>query len=414
MARIIYLIRQCWLDFWAAFGLLKEQLDKKSNNKIRVGFMCQYIPAWNKLLPVYNKLKEDDRFEVYLLCVPNRIENKQLVSPENLDNDTYEYFKEKGYDAINTLIGKNEWLDLKGMGLDYIFYTRPYNSFMPEVYSSKSVSKYSKICVMMYGMILVENEWNTALNRDFFRHVYCYFAETECSMKMNKKHYPITHMLGIQKSIYHGMPALEQFMKAKEEKTNVWDFSDNTFRVMWTPRWTTEPSLGGTNFFLYKEALLNFAKEHKDMDFLFRPHPLAFQNFMKTGEMTENEVTAYKQQISDLSNVCLDVEKEYVATMWNSSVLVSDLSGVVPEYFVTGKPIIYCRTNMILQPTAHFNKLIEGCYSVSNEEELFYWLEELQRGNDPLYGKRQQIIEELFGEKLNSASDLILNELTSR
>ena len=164
---------------------------------------------------------------------------------------------------------------------------------------------------------------------------------------------------------------------------------------------------------MYKDALLDFAKEHGDISFLFRPHPLAFANFIKTGEMSEDEVAKYKQNISELPNVCLDIEKEYVATMWNSSVLVSDFSGVIPEYFVTGKPIIYCETNMILQPTEDFTKIISGCYCVKNEEELFHWLMELKSGNDPLYEKRQLIIEELFGEKLNHASDMILHELTS-
>lgn len=413
MARIIYLIKLCWLDFWAAIGLLQERFIKRTNDKIKVGFICQYIPAWNKLLPVYNKLKSDSRFEVYLLCVPNRIEDGRLVSPESLENDTYEYYCQKGYEAVNTLIGKDTWLDLKEMKLDYIFYTRPYNSFMPAEYSSKAVSKYSKICVLLYAMTLAENEWNTALNRDFFRHVYLYFAEIASGVKVNKKHYPVTHALGLRKSVYHGMPAIEQFMEAKDEKTKVWDFSENEFRAMWTPRWTTDLSLGGTNFFLYKDALLDFAKEHGDISFLFRPHPLAFANFIKTGEMSEDEVAKYKQNISELPNVCLDIEKEYVATMWNSSVLVSDFSGVIPEYFVTGKPIIYCETNMILQPTEDFTKIISGCYCVKNEEELFHWLMELKSGNDPLYEKRQLIIEELFGEKLNHASDMILHELTS-
>ena len=218
-------------------------------------------------------------------------------------------------------------------------------------------------------------------------------------------------MLGVRKSICYGMPALQQLLEKNVAKTKVWDFSDNTFRVMWTPRWTTDLSHGGTNFFEYKDSLLAFADKNPDMDFLFRPHPLAFDNFIKTGEMTVEEVTAYKQKIADMSNVCLDVEKEYVATMWNSSVLISDLSGVMPEYFITGKPIIYCGTNMILQPTEHFQSIIDGCYCVKNEEELFHVLTELKKGNDSLYEKRQQIMKEVFGKNLSRASEMIVEEL---
>lgn len=411
MARIVYLIKQCWLDLLAVFDLLQERFVKRTNDKIRVGFVCQYIPAWNKSLPVYEKLKADSRFEVFLLCVPNRIEDGILQSPEDMSNDTYAYFTEHGYEAVNTLIGPNQWLDLKAMELDYVFFTRPYNAFMPEEYSSKRISRYSKICVLLYAMLLTKDAANTSLNRDFFRHVYCYFAETECSMRINKKHYPVSHLLGIRKSICYGMPALQQLLEQKDAKTDVWNFSNNDFRVMWTPRWTTDLSHGGTNFFVYKDSLLEFADKNQDMDFLFRPHPLAFDNFIKTGEMTADEVAVYKQRIADADNVCLDVEKEYVATMWNSSVLISDLSGVMPEYFITGKPIIYCGTNMILQPTEHFQSITEGCYNVKNKEELFQVLAELRKGNDSLYEKRQQIMKDVFGADLSRASEMIVEEL---
>lgn len=404
------MIRAKILDILSVVAFLQERCRKRNNQKIRVGFMCQYIPAWNKSLPVYNKLKNDDRFEVFLLCVPNRIENRQLVNSDDLTNDTYDYFIEQGYEPINTLIGKNEWLDLKELNLDYIFFTRPYNSYMPKAYSSRRVSAYAKICVLLYAMTITKSE-NIMINVDFFRNVYCYFAETSFIAAINKKQLKLTHKLGLQKTVCYGMPALEQILLDKEKKGEIWNFSKNEFRVMWTPRWTTDIKLGGSNFFVYRDALLKYAEKERDIDFLFRPHPLSFPNFIKTGEMTKEEVDVYREKINKMENVFLDEEKEYVSTMWESSVLVSDLSGMMPEYFVTGKPIIFCGSNMYLEPAEHFAKILEGCYTVYNEQELFECLERLKAGDDPLKEKRAQIIGEVFGSTLGNASQMIVKEL---
>ena len=138
---------------------------------------------------------------------------------------------------------------------------------------------------------------------------------------------------------------------------------------------------------------------------------MAFDNFIKTGEMTESEVAAYKAYCEALPNVQIDERKEYVSTMWASSVLVTDYSGIVPEYFVMDKPLIFCTSNMILQPTEFTRRMLQGCYLADNEEELERHLENLRAGNDYLRETRKEIIQELFGETLFTSVRDILDEL---
>lgn len=65
---------------------------------------------------------------------------------------------------------------------------------------------------------------------------------------------------------------------------------------MWTPRWTTNKKLGGSNFFVYYKLLLEYAEKNDDVDLLCRPHPLMFDNFLKTGEMKIEEIDDYKKE----------------------------------------------------------------------------------------------------------------------
>lgn len=405
-------VKGCVMDGKVIPNFLSERRINRGDGPIRVAFFCQYIPAWTKVEPIYHLMREDERFEPYLICIPSGIRNNRLIHPDSLENDTYDYFREHGYeDAVNALVGKEKWLDLEAMGLSYIFYPRPYNSFMPECYTSRRVSRYSRVCIIMYGMTLTEEVSNTTLNRDFMASVYYYFAETTFAMEKNRKNNSVLHRLGLQKTVCLGMPVLEALSRKRNAVSPSWAFSKNQFRIMWTPRWTTDQAEGGSNFFTYYQRLLDYAEEHPDVDLLLRPHPLTFPHFIETGEMTAEEVTAYQARCASLQNVQLDTQSEYEATFWGSSVLVSDISGMMPEYFTTGKPLIYCASNMELKLSDFSRRMVEGCYVVYNEEELFHCLEDLQAGNDPLREKRATIKKELFGETCEGASARIVEEL---
>lgn len=109
-----------------------------------------------------------------------------------------------------------------------------------------------------------------------------------------------------------------------------------------------------------------------------------------------------------MDNVCMDIEEEYNATIWNSSVLVSDISGIMPEYFVTGKPIIYCSSNMELTLGKHTKEMLKGCYIAKKPEEMFKYMDMLKKGKDPLQKTRKQLISQLFGNDINNSSKKIV------
>jgi len=395
----------------AARHLKKERKRPKPAGPIRVGFLCQYLPAWSKVSAIYEKMLADPRFEPCLICVPSeQVMGKDsfAITPEN---DTYDYFISQGYDAINALEGPNQWLDLETLGLSYLFYPRPYQHLLPGPYNTWLVSQYCRVCILMYGMVFAKEDMQTALNQNFMSHVYFYFAENTFAQTANRKLNRLGHRLGLQKSVCLGLPVLENLQKKQGCPSPAWDFSDNTFRVLWTPRWTTDKKLGGTNFFTYYQALLDFAEQNPDMAFLHRPHPLALSHFQETGEMTPQQVQDYIARCEHLENVALDKLPAYETTFWGSSVLVSDVSGMVPEYFFTGKPLIFCATNMELTLAPYIRRLLEGCYVVNNQEELFQTLRDLKNGQDPLAEKRKQIALELFGDPNLSPSSNIIEAL---
>lgn len=381
----------------------------KSKDVINVGFLAQYIPAWNKFEGVYREMLNNSRFNPFIICIPENINSETI---EKRKNDTYEYFISQGYDVINALQEDGSWYDLKQLSLRYVFYTRPYNYYLPEEYTTGNVSKYAHTCLIMYGMSITTSECKTTLNIDFTKDLKYYFAESECIKEKLISEYPISTRLGIRKVLNCGSTGLEQVILDKDKQTDEWDFYDGKFRAIWTPRWTTDPqSLGGSSFFLYYKDIVEYAKKHSDVSLLLRPHPLMFDNFIKTKEMTQEEVESYKELIQETLNTKLNESKEYDAILWNSDVLISDLSGIMPEYFITGKPIIFCSKNIDIPLFSNIEKMMEGCYIAYSKEEMFGFLEQLRTGNDPLKEKRQTLIEELFGNDIGNTSKRIVENI---
>lgn len=387
----------------------------KENSNLCVVFITQYIPSWKKLEPIYRGLLEHKNVKPIIFCVPSNIENSCLINSDlgQSYNDTYEIFKKEGYDAINALSDNGEWVDLKALKPSCVFYTRPYNPFMPVEYSSDEVSKYTKVCVMLYAMILTKKDMQVELNDYFFRDVYCYFAENSEAAEFVKKHYWLTYKKNLRKVCNYGSPVYEEILKSKDIKNSVWDFAGTRYKVMWTPRWTIDKTLGGTNFFEYKDVILDYAKKHNDVAILIRPHPLMFNNFIKIGKMSVEEVEDYKNRVEELENVKLDTEQEYIATFWESDMLLTDFSSIITEYLITDKPIVYCDTNSEFELVGTGQAFIDACYKVYSKDEVVYYLEHLKDGKDELYKKRIETKKNIFGDSLNICTDMIINEIMS-
>lgn len=397
----------------AALELLPWRFAKRyADRPIRVCFVQQDPNCWNKSKALYAKLLQDSRFTVHLLCVPDPFD------PDT--GSTYRFFAENGYDAIDARIGegpwstgenKGEWFDLQALEPDYVFYQQPYDAYLPTCYQSKAVSKYAKLCITPYGFALTK-ELLSCMELDFFRRIYCLYGVSETEKAYNTRRFLPSHKLGIRHSKYLGTLVFSDLLSHKAEQSPSWSFSQGGFRVIWTPRWTTDPKIGGSNFFRYKDFFPEYARKNPGVDLLFRPHPMAFANFVRMGQMTQQEVDDYIALIESGKNTALDKEKGYDATFWQSDVLVTDISAIIIEYFVTGKPIIFCETlPLTCTYLDFFEKILSVCYIARNENELTEYLDRLQKGDDPLKQARQEMIRALFGEDLTATATAIAEDL---
>lgn len=391
MYKLKLCIKQCVdliLDY-RSYRILKVQKRKRYENKeeIKVLFICQMPQLWDKLSGIYEAMLESEIFSPYILAVPENVYDRS-------SNVCYEYFSKK-YDHVIDSIENGNWHNISKGVYDYIFYQRPYDSKLPKNYRSSQLMKKGKICYLAYGYLLSKTNEELCMDKAFFRNVYLYFAENEYVKTYNQKRFPKTHSEEVRKTVYTGYPAL---MGMQVEHSNVSNIKDkkNEKTVIWTPRWTTNKKVGNSNFFKYKENMLHFFIGRENTKLIFRPHPLMFDNFIKTGEMRRDEVEKLKNIFYTTSNLKLDMEANYFKEFWESDLLITDISSIIIEYLITGKPIIYCETD--IEPNDFMNEILSVCYRVQDWNELRNIMEELISGNDFLRADRERLAEKISGE----------------
>ena len=102
-----------------------------------------------------------------------------------------------------------------------------------------------------------------------------------------KKRFKKTSEKGYQHFEYLGYPSLEPFMKIKNR--------NEIKSIIWTPRWSYNKTIGGSHFIEYKDSFVSIKEKFSEIELVFRPHPLMFDNLIFEKRMTKSEVDEFKK-----------------------------------------------------------------------------------------------------------------------
>ena len=377
-------------DYRSVFYLMKNQrLKRTSNSVIRVAFLVQMAEVWDKEEPVYESLKKNSKFEVKLIVIPpfNRI----LNSVEKVYNNNY--FLKRYPEAIPAYF-QGKWIDLKDK-FDYFFYQRPYDSYLPKKYQSRNLVKYAKCCYIPYGFCGSDNFDETLTGKNFFRNIYFAFLESGYYSNLLNRKFESTKKLHNFENI--GYPALSPYFSIASSKTYK--------RILWTPRWSYDSLIGGSHFIEYKETINQLATIYPDITLTFRPHPLLFEELVVKDLMSDSEIEDYFHKIAQL-NIKYDKGEPIFETFENTDILITDYSSIIIQFFITGRPIIYCESiNIPLNET--YLKLAEGMYVAKSDKDILKFMNELQHGNDYLFDKRKEIIRTCLKQHMNATMNIV-------
>ena len=366
--------------------LLKK---KTGHDVISVAFIVQMPEIWDKEAPVFEAMLSDARFNARLIVVPSYDYAKGQIKEYG---NELEYFVNKyGSECIVKAYKDNGWTDLEQLDLDYVFYQRCWENYLPEQYHTKNVIRYSKTCYIPYAVGLFDG--SDYYKKNFFTNLYACFCSTR---EQTAFHVQNTK----RKIVFCGCPVIERYADIAKKLTP----SDRK-KVLWTPRWTDDAFFGGSTFFENMYNILELKDAHSDIDLVLRPHPMTFPTAVRNGKMTEEEVEEYKNKVKT-SGAVFDSNVFIEDSLFSTDILITDYSSIVWEYFIFGKPIIYC-TDTDIDFEEVYKKITRVVYKAKDWEEIKKITSMLLAGEDPMYTERIKLVKEIVDENADATKRII-------
>lgn len=399
-----------WINIPSFQKSMKRIKNRKKNKNIRIGFVLRKAEDWPVIQSVYQKVLDDDNLEPIILLVPEMNYSYYIKLRDIQWDKIYEFGENVIHDNVLRTYDPmtNLWQDPAKMNLDYIFVTCPYETYLPRLYRASNLRKYSQVCYIPYGFPLFDDN-RVLYNMHFIRNVSMIFCEQSSSKIYINKQLSATINSNNQKVFLCGYPKFDLIEQNVGRESTIWPRkkNDSITRILWTPRWTTDPKLGGSHFFAYKDQIIEWAKRDTSIDLVFRPHPLALEHYISTGQMTEKEQEEYLNLYYQCSNANIDRTSYYFNTFYSSDCLITDVSSIIVEYMFTGKPIIYCYSDNETELTVP--ELRDCLYCVDSFEKIKEVVGQIRRGDDSKKEMRQNLICKI--KPFSSAAEEILQKI---
>ena len=381
-----------------SYSMIKKYQNERSlvsESPIHIGFVVQMPELWDKIEPLYEMMVNDQEYITTMLIVPHFDFLAYDIAAYGQEKD---YFIGKCKEKYILAFNDGKWVDVASLQFDYIFYQRPYNQYLPKELQSQSLVKIGRLCYIPYAT--PEMKSTGLYPKSFFKDLYFGFLESQEAADFNNKKYK-----GASFNRFYniGYTAFERCMQLSTKFTS--NDTSREYNVLWTPRWSYDPIVGGSHFIEYNQNLTLY--NWGNNKFIVRPHPLMWDNFIRTNILEKYEIDRIKETWKN-NNISIDDNKDILSTFKFTDVLISDRSSVIPMFFMTGRPIIYCPTDTEYGPL--FQDILPGLYIAESFDDITDVLNNLFNGNDNLKSKRQEIIKTKFLQHEN-ATESIYNRI---
>ena len=378
---------------------------KEKNNKCRLVFIVQRTEVFNSVRSIAETAGNDARFEVYFLPLP-RCQNGRFELLWDTYDNVVTFCKKLGFGTVLEMANetRDTYFDLSKLNPDVIFLNVPYTRQYPKPYRIEQLAKIAKVCTIPYGYSMIESHLHLIYGDPvFMQNIDYIFAGSPLEFGFLKPKVALAERRG-KRIVYNvGFPRFDLMNKSCAQKKC----------VLWLPRWTANVGLQASNeqssFLEFKDSFLQFAKEHPDVRFVIRPHPLMFENYQSKGIMTKEEVDAYLEAIRTMENMSLDSDSDYLQALNGATVLLADFTSLLAEFYISEKPVVF--TGDTTDFSAYDKPMLDTFYFAGRWEEVERTLNALLSGDDPKAAQRKQNVKDFLPETKQSVGRTILDIL---
>ena len=295
-----------------------------------------------------------------------------------------EYFANRGYQT--KCLNKEDDLTpipLSSLHPDILIYLQPWglsNVHQPIAASECALTYYLPYCTFSYGNRL------EMYDLPFVRFVYCHMMDNDRWVAYYRKLSSPFRFGCIMKGV--GSPYCEQILNRGDVKTS-------KKCIIYAPHWSFKHEKNKSMYYISTFdwsgiPMLEFAKAHPEINWIFKPHPGLRAKLESTGFMANEEIDRYYKTWEQLGESNYD--SDYDELFARSTAMVTDCSTFLVEYLVTGKPLIRLTSKSSAKPMPPNEMLLDAFYVANDVNSMLRQLEKIAiNGSDTMWGLRQRV-----------------------
>lgn len=366
---------------WRVLQRIRRKIGR--GEKLRVAFVESEIAKW-KTQSLFDLMKADEHYEPFMLiCKRDRDETKGEAEIRRRVNESLSYFRRQGNDCIDALdMDDLNLLNIRKFNPDIIFYQQSW--FAASIFDAV---KFALPCYVPY---YVANYGSIDLDSKLLMHRFLayFFMQSEAWVSALTAWAPWYYYSGKMLPFGHTMLDYAYLNPPHEPKSQC---------VIYAPHFSirTEKvdNLTGISTFLWNGLeILEYAKKHPEMSWVFKPHPILYRTLIESNLMDKKSVDQYYLEWENLGVKCTD--NNYTSLFTRATVMITDCGSFLTEFGATGKPIIHLISSMArVSPMKPSQELYATYYQVHNLDEMYATFETvLEKQEDPNKETRQAAV----------------------
>lgn len=387
---------------WSYPGKLRRIAKKaQREGSVKVAFLLVFNSVF-PTRPVFEAMLENDRFDPYIVIAPNV--SRTHVYQMEIYKEAVEALKEQYPGRVVETYDEtyDTYMELDDT-YSLIFYCNPYPRLVHYNHGIDYFYKKDVLPIYMnYGFAAL-SFWDEVLSSDFYNKVWMACIETNMNLQYLKRNQQIRGKNGVVTG-YLKMDKMASITPEERTRKRILVCPHHT---VWG--WST---LNIGNFLKYYEFFQELPEKYPDVDFVFRPHPLLFQNLLVRNIWSQEQIDDYIARMDAHPNACYDHSGDYLEQFVNSDAMIHDCGSFIGEYLYTEKPCCYMLKTEEqavdgLVPLGQ--KCMENYYKAFSEEDIIRFIDEVVlHGQDPMKEQREKFArEELKFNYPHAADDLI-------
>ena len=370
--------------------VFKESAKKiAKKDKIKVGFVMYDSSMWCGD-DLYNLFDKNERYEpIVFLCLRTDQSDKETVV-----NDFYhgiEQFKAKNINVVGV-----PGYDADVPKQDILIFLTPYFEVLPKVFTPNILTPETLIVNIPYAMQTSALDiFNGVINFIIWKK----FFDTKEELKNNNNKCKV----GMPRGYYSGYPKMDIFFKNNVKYKYDWKIcKKDAIKIVYAPHWSINEGVKYATFQHNYRFMYDYAKNHPEISWVFKPHPNLLFSAVKTGLFPSIEdFKQYLQDWDNLPNAKVETGAYYQEIFATSDAMILDSGSFISEYQYTHKPMLF-----LTRDTQNFNDLgnalMKVLYRVDGRDfnGISNFIENiLIKNNDIMFESRMKFFNEHFNYK---------------